>query len=570
MATSVIVTEKPYTSNQHDTHRHWVTVREGVLGDEQHIGLFHLTEGFRYNNGGIKECGAVLAISWIIGDHFYSSRLLKTQDGRTVFLRDATPKVLGGAPKSLFEYLDAPPYSGCDPILDAPSLAFGFAKNCGERLGESIKEVQPLVEAFLARYYDADVLNTSIGRPVTAREYSFLQASTARRQAVEAMPWLLVDITLNFEAYGVSRIIGAIDRGEELIPLLCEQFGVKPNVVRSMSVFPAWSPSAFRLGEIEEVDAATIALTLSQIAPEHRPDRRRVKTFMAVLHWVETIVCEVGGQACRSLVAKATAETWKRLHRRPQLLPAYHSVYWLSDFATVAQNVPDLAFNFADGVVCGERVSCAPQVWAVAECLCRFHPTELVAMGRKWNRRELGFVLDSVRKSLPPGFPMLSSYPDRFVAKGGWTVRRIATVDELVDEAVASSHCLAAYLPALIRQQVAIFCLVTPDGNTEGHFSLEPIYKGQTVISQIKRYRNLKATPRMKAVAQEFLAEMKTQMGNDFPAPLVGDTGMQERLNNAIQAVDAGKIMAHAEAVKAIFEQAAKRLSIQTVQKFSL
>lgn len=559
--------KKSDTGYQKPPPGEWFTQCEGVLGDERHIGLYFIAEGFRYGANGSKEKGAILAVDWIIGDDFYTATLFKTEDGRSVFLRNSVSHMLGKEPKSVFEHLGAPAYSSRDPILNAHSLAAGIAWSCAGRMQEASEEIFPLVERFLADYYDSEILRTKVGRPITGREYEFLQANPARRQAAEAMPWILPYVALNFGTEGVTEIMRTIDGCEELVPALGRRFGVVPNVIRSMSVFPAWSPNAFRLGELLSVDAPTIALVLSQIPPEQRPDKDRVKKFMEVIAWVETVLREAGDQASRTLVAAASAEVWKRLHRRPYSLPTYAEVSWLFDLATAVSEFPNVEPKPAEGEILGKKKSFMPQVWAVAYMLCRYHPTDLAALGRDWNRREMAYVRHHVRESFPETFPIESYFPDSFVASNGWKIRRITTVGELCDESAAASNCLAGYLAALIRRDSAIFCLVDPLANTEGHFSLEPGEEDQLSIGQVRRYRNRKALPQMNEAAKEFLELTRKEFGSDYPPPLKNRAAKKAGMMLAVTAVDGAKAIAHMKTVEEILKKTAERFSINRPAK---
>lgn len=559
--------DKPSTVAGAADTKSWKPVDAGVIGDEKCLGMWTLSEGWRIAPGGAKQYGAMLTFDWLVRDEFHTATLFKCGDGRSAFIRNSTSHVVAVNPNTFFEYLDGPSYSSRDPILDAHALAAGFARGAHGRLQEAAEEIHPVAERFLADYYDPEVLKTKVGRPLTGRDYEFLQVNTARRQAVEAMPWLLPYIALNSGTGNVTEIMRTIDGNEELVPALCKRFGVEPNVVRSMAVFPAWSPKAFRLGELMSVDAPTIATALSQIAPEHRPEKDRVPRFMEVLGWVETILREAGDQASKSLVAAASAEVWKRLRRRPYALPFYAEVSWLFEMAQAVRDFPKVPAKPAEGTVCGKTKSFMPHVWAVAHCLCRYHPIDLAAMGREWNRREMAYVRHHVRESFPESFPIESYFPDGHLAANGWSFRRISTVGELCEESAAASNCLAGYLPGLIRRDYAVFCLVDPDGNTEGHVSLEPGEDDEMTIGQVKRYRNRKATPQMNAAAKEFLERTKKEKGENYPPPLHSREAMKRGMDLAVSAVDGAKAIAHRKTVADILTKAAERFSVNRCQE---
>lgn len=540
----------------------WETLRSGAIGDERHLGLWQISLGWRVAPGGAKQSGALLAVDWLVRDEFFSAVLLKCDDGRSAFIRNATGHVLGKPEKNVFEFLDAPAYSSRDPVLDAHSLAVGFAAGAVGRLDESAEDILPIAESFLAEHYDQEVLGTKVGRPMTGRDYEFLMVNRSRRQAVETMPWLLPYVSLNYGMGNVTDVLRAIDGNEEIIPVLCRRFGVVPNVVRSMSVFPAWSPRAYRLGEVLAVDAATIALALSRIAPEQRPEKDRTSRFMEVIAWTETALREAADQASRLLVAAAAAEIWKRLRRRPYSLPEFHEVAWLSDMAEAVKSFPSVPAEAAEGTVCGKTKSFRPHAWAVAYCLCRYHPTDLATKGREWMRRETSYVRYHVRESFPHAFPIGSHFPDAFVAGNGWSVRRIGTVGDLCDEAAAASNCLAGFLPSLIRRDCAVFCLVAPDGETEGHFSLEPGENDLMSIGQVKRYRNRKASAQMRSAAEEFLELMKREKGKYHPPPLSGCAARKAGIGLAVTAVGGAKAIAHRKTVEEILGKAAAYFSI--------
>lgn len=546
----------------------WKAVDAGIVGDEGHIGMWQISEGWRTMPGGAKQSGAMLSFDWIVRDEFFTAALLKCDDGRSAFIRNSTGHAMGRTAKTVFEFLDGPAYTSRDPILDAHSLAAGFAAGAVGRLQESAEEILPIAARFLADYYDPEVLATKVGRPITGRDYEFLMVNRSRRQVVEAMPWLLPYVSLNYGMGNVTDVLRAIDGNEEIIPVLCRRFGVVPNVVRSMGVFPAWSPKAYRSGEALIIDAPTIALTLSRIAPEHRPDTDRARRFMEVILWTETTLREAADQASRTLVAAAAAEIWKRLRRRPYSLPSYHEVSWLSDMADAVKLFPSVPAEAAEGTACGKTKSFHPHAWAVAYCLCRYHPTDLAAKGREWMRRETSYVRYHVRESFPHAFPIGSYFPDSFLASNGWTIRRISTVGELCDESAAASNCLAGYLPSLIRRDYVVFSLVAPDGETEGHLSLEPGEDDRMAIGQVKRYRNRKATAQMVAAAEEFLELMQEEKGRHYPAPLPTRAAMKAGMGLAVTAVDGAKAIAHKKAVEEILTKAAEYFSInQTREK---
>lgn len=540
----------------------WETYRSGVIGDERHLGLWQVARGWRVTPGGAKQSGALLAVDWLVRDEFFSAVLLKCDDGRSVFVRNSTAHVLGNPEKTVFEFLDAPAYSSRDPILDPRALAVSFAAGAVGRLDESVEDILPIVQSFLNEHYDPEVLDAKIGRPVSGREYEFLMVNRARRQAVASMPWILPYVALNYGLGNITDLLRAIDGEEELIPVLCKRFGVEPNVVRSMAVFPAWSPRQFRLGEVLAVDAATIALVLSRMAPEHRPEKDRVARFMEVIAWTETALREAADQASRTLVAAAAAEIWKRLRRRPYSLPEFHEVAWLSDMADAVKAFPSVPADAAEGTVCGKTKSFYPHAWAVAYCLCRYHPTDLAAKGREWTRRETSFVRYHVRESFPHSFPIGSHFPDSYRAGNGWGVRRIGTVGELCDESAAASNCLAGYAPSLIKRDTAVFCLVAPDGETEGHFSLEANEDGGLAVGQVKRYRNRKASTQMTEAAEEFLSLMKKEKGEFYPPPLHSRAAAKEGYGLAATAVEGARAIAHTKAVEEILTKAAEYFSI--------
>lgn len=547
----------------------WKPVDAGVIGDERHIGLWQISEGWRIAPGGAKQSGAMLSFDWIVGDEFFTAALLKCDDGRSAFIRNSTAHAMGRTAKTVFEFLDGPAYTSRDPILDAHSLAAGFAAGAIGRLQESAEEIVPLAQRFLADYYDPGVLATKVGRPITGRDYEFLMVNRSRRQLVEAMPWLLPYVSLNYGLGNVTDILRAVDGNEEIIPVLCKRFGVEPNVVRSMGIFPAWSPKDYRSGEALIIDAPTIALALSRIAPEHRPDKDRARRFMEVILWTETTLREAADQASRTLVAAASAEIWKRLRRRPYSLPAYHEVSWLSDMAEAVKQFPSVPAEAAEGTACGKTKSFYPHAWAVAYCLCRYHPTDLAAKGREWMRRETSYVRYHVRESFPSAFPITSYFPDSYQASNGWGVRRIDTVGELCDESAAASNCLAGYLASLIRRDYAVFRLVSPEGETEGHFSLESGEEGEMTVGQVKKYRNRKASAQMATAAQEFLALMKKEKGDFYPPPLHSKTAMKAGMRLAVTAVDGAKAIAHKKTVEEILTKAAEYFSINRTRENS-
>lgn len=554
--------EDSRTANGKSRLEPWSSRYDGVVGDEKNIGFIRISEGSGFSQAGTVIKGAVLAIDWLVRDDLNSSVLLKTEDGRSTFVRTTGWDGAKSLASASFGFLDGPTYSSRDPILDAHSLAASFAWHCAGDPNEALAQILPIAKSFLAENYDQAVLGIEIGRPITGKEYHFLLQNPARRQAVLAMPWLLPDIVMNYGTQQVTEIMRIIDGQEELIPALCKRFGVEPNVIRSMSVFPAWSPKAFRLGELKAVDAATIALALSQMPPEQRPDKDRVFRFMEVIAWVETVLREAGDQASRTLVALATAEVWKRLRRRPYSLPSYHEVSWLFEMATAVKDFPSIDPKPAEGEACGTKKSYMPHVWAVAYCLCRYHPTDLAAIGREWNRREMAYVRHHVRESFPATFPIDSCFPDAFDATNGWKVRRIATVGQLCDESAAASNCLAGYLASLIRRDAAIYCLLDQNGNAEGHFSLEPGESDELAIGQVKRYRNRKATPQMKAAANEFLELMRKEKGRDYPPPLNMRAAAKAGMRLAVTAVDGAKTIAHKKFVEEILIKTAERFSI--------
>ena len=541
---------------------YWSLVRDTVVGEEHCIGMVKVAEGHRIDSTGRKQSGAFLAVDWIVRDEFHSATLFKCDDGRSVFLRDSMDHVFGRKPKNVFEYLDAPPYSSRDPILDVESLTAGFVQKCGGRFVEIADQIRPIIAQFLKDYYDPEILNPGIGRSVTGTEYAYLSVSPTRRQAAVAMPWLLPYISMHIGSGSVIEVMRTIDEQAELIPSLASRFGVPPNVIRSMSVFPAWHPRVFKLGELMSVDAPCIALALSKMPPEQRPEKDSVSRFMKVLSWVEVILRETTGQASRSLVAAATAEVWQRLRRRPYSLPTYSEVSWLEDLATAVKDFPGLPLKASPGKLFGKEKSFHPHVWAVAYFLCRYHPTDLAAEGREWQRREMAYLRHHVRASFPAAFPIASHFPDCHTASNGWGIRRISTVGELCEEASAATNCLAGYLPSLIRRATAVFCLIDPTGAVEGHFSLDPGPDDELAIGQVKRYRNRKATAQMVAAAQEFLSLMRDQKGMDYPTPLSPRAAQRCGLGLAVTACDAAKAIAHKNAVEKILNKAAEFFSI--------
>jgi hypothetical protein len=536
---------------------YWSLVRDTVIGVDHHIGMVKVAEGYRIDASGRKQGGAFITVDWIVRDDFHSATLFKCEDGRSVFLRDSMDHVFGRKPKNVFECLDAPPYSSRDPILDVESLTAVFVQKCGDRFVEIADQLRPIVAQFLKDYYEPEILNPGIGRAVTGTEYAYLSVSPTRRQAAVAMPWLLPYISMHVGSGSVIEVMRTIDEQAELIPSLAARFGVQPNVIRSMSVFPAWHPLVFKLGELMSVDAPCIALALSKMPPEQRPEKDMVSRFMKVLKWVEVILRETTGQASRRLVAAATAEVWQRLRRRPYSLPSYHEVSWLEDLASAVKDFPSLPQKATPGTLFGKEKSFHPHVWAVAYCLCRYHPTDLAAVGREWRRREMAYQRHHVRASFPAGFTIGSHFPDAHTASNGWEIRRIASVGELCEESSAASNCLAGYLPALIRRTTAVFCLIDPEGVVEGHFSLDPGPDEELSIGQVKRYRNRKASAQMVAASQEFLFLMKDTKGMDYPDPLSSREAQKCGLGLAVTAVDAAKAIAHKNTVEKILNKAA-------------
>lgn len=547
----------------------WTHHREGVFGDERNTGIYRVAEGECFDPSGTKRSGVLFGINWIVKDDVFSCVLLKCEDGRSTFLRAVNDVMVVATAKAAFDRLDSPAYSSCDPILDAHLLTAGFIRNCAGDLVEMADQVRPHVESFLAENYNQDVLNTKIGRSVTAKEYVFLAQNERRRQAIEAMPWLLTLIISEYGTPFVTELMRVIDGGEELIPALCARFGVGPSVIRSMAEFPAPAPNAFRLGERKAADAHTIILALAQIVPEQRPDKGRVRRFVEVMAWAETVIREAGDQASRSAVATATAEIWKRLLRRPYSLPSYADVAWLEEMAQIVKELPNVENRVTEGVLCGVKKSFHPHLWAVLYCVCRWHPTDLAMMGREWNRREMAYVRHHVREAFPSNFPITSEFPESFVAKNGWECRRISTVGKLVDEAAAAMNCLAGYVPQMLRHDVAVYSMANPDGETEGHMSFEPDENGQISVGQVKRYRNRKALPAMKAAAAEFIESVSAAKGNDFPPPLSNKAAFRDGMRMAVSAVDSAKAIAHNKTVEEILTKAAERYSINQRQEQS-
>lgn len=547
----------------------WEHHREGVLGDRRNTGIFRVARGACTDSSGTKRSGVLFGINWIVMDDVHSCVLLKCDDGRSTFIRASNDIVAVATQKGAFDRLDGPPYSSCDPILDAHSITAGFVRNCAGDLPALAEQVRPHVEKFLAEHYDQDVLKTKIGRPVTAREYAFLAQNERRRQAIEAMPWLLTLIVSEYGTPFITELMRVIDGAEELIPALCARFGVGPSVIRSMAEFPAPAPNAFRLGERKAADAHSIILALDQIPPEQRPGKDRVRRFTEVMAWTETIIREAGDQASRSVVAAATAEIWKRLLRRPYSLPSYADVSWLGEMAEIVKEHPGVENRTTEGILCGKKKSFHPHLWAVLYCVSRWHPTDLAAMGREWTRRETAYVRHHVREAFPPNFPITSEFPDRFAAKNGWECQRISTVGKLVDEAAAATNCLAGYVPQMLRHDVAVYSMANPEGETEGHMSFEPDEDGNVCVGQVKRYRNRKALPAMSAAAKEFLESVRAVRGQEFPQPLSVRASFRDGMRTAVAAVDLAKTVAHDKAVKEILSKAAEKYSINQDQENS-
>lgn len=541
----------------------WNRSHEGVVGNEKHIGLTQIAEGYRIDPHGKRQSGALLAIDWLIRDEFFCATLFKCDDGRSVFVRNATEPVLGRAPKTLFDCLDPAPYSSRDPLLDADALAIAFARPCLGRLKEAAAEIRPLVERFLAAYYDSTVLDVQVGRAITAHEYAFLQVNLARRQAVEAMPWLLPYIALHHGTRHVTEILRTIDGKEELVPALGQHFGVGPSVIRAMAVFPAWSPNAFKLGEPMGVDAPDIARALAHIAPEQRPDKDRVRRLIEVIAWVRAVLRQAGGQASRSLVAYATAEVWKRLRRRPYALPKLSEISWLADMAMAVKNWPGMNPKPAEGIVGGEMKSFRYPVWATAYCLGRYHPLDLAAMGRAWGRRETEAIREAVRKHLPVDFAFASPFTDQCVTTCGWTLQRLRTAGDLVLHSDLAANCLATWLPSLLRGQYVVYALRSPTGEIEGHAAYGPDEAGGVKIAQVFRFRNRKPTAVMMAAVQDAQSRFVADLEGSFPFPPALRRALVRKIAQADAVIETARAAVHRETVAGIFGKTVECFQIQ-------
>lgn len=540
----------------------WARHCEAVVTAGPETGFVQFAEGFRRPVGGTAVKGRMLAVDWASPGDVHSAILFKADDGRSAFVRLSCARAVGQCPESVFEALDAAPYSSMDPTLHPARVSAGLVSRCCGGLGEAQEQLIPYAARFLAECYDPAVLGVGIGRPVTGSEYRFLCGGPLRRQAVEAFPFLLPTLVSELGTERADAVVATVDRGRELIPVLCRRFGVEPNVVRSMAALPALQPKAYALGERMAADADAYALAFSLIAPEQRPGKEGADRFARVLAWTETVLREAGGNASRPAVAEAAAEIWKRLRRRPYALPEYPEVAWLSDLAEAVKAFPGLEPSPAEGTVCGKRKSFPPHVWAVLYALCRYHPTDLAAAGREWTRRETAYVRHAVREAFPPGYPIPATYPELFEASNGWRARRVGTVGALVEHAAAASNCLAGYLPSLLRRMVAVYALENPAGETEGHFDLRPDENDAPAVGQVKRFRNRKALPAMEAAAVEAAAKFSAEWGQHFPPPLPNRKGGKGAVALADSAVDAARAAAHWKTVEGILGKAAERFSV--------
>lgn len=511
--------------------------------------------------------GRAFGVDWPSASSVDSSVLFHGEDGSVEFVRNREGPASELLRLTSEDGLVRRAYSPADPLLVTHRVSAAMCAADGIDAAKAVDKVAPLVREFLGGM-DFGLLGLSETRPLTAAEYTFLAAGPERRQAAALHEWLLPWILHGLskpDPGPAERVLAAIDGRKELLPALCAEFSVAPNVVRSMSVLPLWRPDFFRVGPPGPYDVAPeiSAKAFSLMAPEQRPDKRSAKRFLEVAVWTVRLLSESGD--CGSLAAYgyAVAETWKRLRRRPYELPDFRSISWISELREVVRVEKGGRKEppWVSGTIGNERVKLPWGAWAALWAVSRHHPADQGAEERKWLRRRMASSRALVREIFPPSYPLPAEYPDFHDGPGGWRAVRISTAGELADHSETAENCLACCLTQVLRRKRFPYAGYAPDGELAGHFEIHGAEDGSAELGQVLATKNRVPPPGLKRLAESALAAFVRETGTLFP-PETRDGKFHRAAKECRIQMGLANKAAHAEEALSILRKAAERFRI--------
>lgn len=434
---------------------------------------------------------------------------------------------------------------------------------------EAYAEIRAAIESmFQSLGTDTALADVKLGRSLTLSERAFIRGNPARAQVANVFRWLLP--TLVVTSHESSRsdpyrsVIFSIDVGEELLPLLTKILDAQPSVIRALRELPSVRPPTHRHVCESIYRPSQLARYLKQLPPESFPDEHSWDDFIKLIQWANQIWSAHGDKKLsndekESVVLPHIIQlTWLALRRRSSSrLPYPSELEWLGDLRNSIRATHPMAGNIFLGNFGGKMLFMQVETWVVLSCLGH-HPDDLAAEGRRWYRR----LMPTLRESISSDFRTLS-FPLTDIAitlPSGIQLTSIDQADELAKQSADAENCLASYLLDILQRNSIIISI--HDGEALiGHIEFCRTSNGGFVAGCRKATRNRLLDKRIERELEPALAAISAQLNSRIVTITDSEQVNSEKARNLIRKT---KSSVHALEAGRLVEKAIRHFKLQS------